>query len=271
MADYASDYWDAEIESSYGWIECVGIVEISLYGLKVLMDKIGVALVAREKFSEPREVEKLVIVLVKKELGLAFKGNHKHVVEALGVVNEKEAMDTKAKLESKGEEKKKQHHRVFTLSVIESSLDIGRIIFCLYKHSFYIRPSEVRDEQLNVFHFPPLVSLIKCIVLPVVQNQEYEDVAKVLSKSLTVKRISNSSNWIDIAGTSIGERYARADELGVPLAITVDSISSMTIQERDSKDQIQVKIDKAASVVNAVTYGHRTWEDIRLSHSSESS
>ncbi|KAK0594080.1 hypothetical protein LWI29_024752 [Acer saccharum] len=156
------------------------------------------------------------------------------------------------------------------LRMLFSSLDVqnnNRRLLC----TFYIRPSEVRDEQLNVFHFPPLVSLIKCIVLPVVQNQEYEDVAKVLSKSLTVKRISNSSNWIDIAGTSIGERYARANELGVPLAITVDSISSMTIQERDSKDQIQVKIDKAASVVNAVTYGHRTWEDIRLSHSSESS
>ncbi|KAK0604551.1 hypothetical protein LWI29_016786 [Acer saccharum] len=255
------------------------------------MDKIGVALVARAKFLEPREVEKLVIVPMKKELGPAFKGNHKHVVEALEAMNEKEAMDMTAKLESKGEvefyvstlgknvcikknmlsilkEKKKQHHRVFTPSVIESSLDIGQIIYCLYEHSFYTRPSEAGDEQLNVFRFPPLVAPIKCIVLPLVQNQEYEDVAKVISKSLTVKEILNSSNWIDIAGTSTGERYARADELGVPLAIIVDSISSVTIRERDNKDQIRVKVDEAASIVNAVTYGHKTWEDIRSSHSS---
>ena len=25
MAHYAKDCWDAEIETSYGWVECVGI------------------------------------------------------------------------------------------------------------------------------------------------------------------------------------------------------------------------------------------------------
>ena len=28
MAHYACDCWDAEIETSYGWIECVGIIFI---------------------------------------------------------------------------------------------------------------------------------------------------------------------------------------------------------------------------------------------------
>ncbi|KAJ8564904.1 hypothetical protein K7X08_001364 [Anisodus acutangulus] len=46
-------------------------------------EKSSVALVASEKFSEPREVEKLVITPIKKELGLALKGNQKMVTEAL--------------------------------------------------------------------------------------------------------------------------------------------------------------------------------------------
>lgn len=25
MAHYAKDCWDAEVETSYGWVECVGI------------------------------------------------------------------------------------------------------------------------------------------------------------------------------------------------------------------------------------------------------
>ena len=33
MAHYAADCWDAEIESSYGWIECVGIADRSAYDL----------------------------------------------------------------------------------------------------------------------------------------------------------------------------------------------------------------------------------------------
>jgi glycyl-tRNA synthetase len=33
MAHYATDCWDAEIECSYGWIECVGIADRSVYDL----------------------------------------------------------------------------------------------------------------------------------------------------------------------------------------------------------------------------------------------
>lgn len=35
MAHYAEDCWDAEIECSFGWIECVGLADRSAYDLKV--------------------------------------------------------------------------------------------------------------------------------------------------------------------------------------------------------------------------------------------
>ena len=135
-------------------------------------------------------------------------------------MNEKEALDMKSSLETKGEvefhvctlgesvtikksmvsiskEKKKEHQRTFTPSVIEPSFGIGRIIYCLYEHSFYLRSSKAGDEQLNVFRFPPLVAPIKCTVFPLVQNQQYENVAKIISKSLTAAGISHK---IDITG-----------------------------------------------------------------------
>ena len=34
MAHYAADCWDAEIHSSYGWIECVGHADRSAYDLE---------------------------------------------------------------------------------------------------------------------------------------------------------------------------------------------------------------------------------------------
>ncbi|WJX86039.1 glycine--tRNA ligase [Trifolium repens] len=90
----------------------------------------------------------------------------------------------------------------------------------------------------------------------------YEDVAKLISKSLTAAGISHK---IDITGTSIGKRYARTDELGVPFAVTVDSTTSVTIRERDSKDQVdRVDVENAASVIREVSEGQRTWEDIRI-------
>lgn len=135
-------------------------------------------------------------------------------------MDEKEAMNMKVALESNGEidfnictlgrtvsikksmvsiskERKKEHQRVFTPSVIEPSFGIGRIIYCLFEHSFYTRPSKDGYEQLNVFRFPPLVAPIKCTVFPLVQNQQYEKVAKFISKSLTAAGISHK---IDITG-----------------------------------------------------------------------
>nr|GEZ29148.1 glycine--tRNA ligase, mitochondrial 1 [Tanacetum cinerariifolium] len=132
-------------------------------------------------------------------------------------MNENEAMEMKATLESKGEvefevcqlqktvtlkknmvsiskETKKEHQRTFTPSVIEPSFGIGRIIYCLYEHSFYMRPSKAGDEQLNVFRFPALVAPIKCTVFPLVQNTQYEDVAKLISRSLTAAGISNKKD-----------------------------------------------------------------------------
>lgn len=35
MAHYAEDCWDAEVECSYGWIECVGLADRSAYDLRV--------------------------------------------------------------------------------------------------------------------------------------------------------------------------------------------------------------------------------------------
>ncbi|KAI3780915.1 hypothetical protein L2E82_10908 [Cichorium intybus] len=156
-------------------------------------------------------------------------------------------------------EKKKEHQRVFTPSVIEPSFGIGRIIYCIYEHSFYMRPSKMGNEQLNVFRFPPLVAPIKCSVFPLVQNQQYEEVAKNISRSLTVVGISNKKY---ITGNSIGKQYAIIDELGVPLAITMDSTSSVTIRERDSKDQIRVSVDEVAAVVKEVSEGKSAWADI---------
>ncbi|VVA40922.1 PREDICTED: glycine--tRNA ligase, partial [Prunus dulcis] len=54
MAHYAVDCWDAEIESSYGWIECVGIADRSAYDLRAHSEKSGEALVAHNKISRTK-------------------------------------------------------------------------------------------------------------------------------------------------------------------------------------------------------------------------
>ncbi|KAM5552180.1 putative glycine--tRNA ligase, cytoplasmic, partial [Rosa sericea] len=55
MTHYAADCWDAEIETSCGWIECVGIADRSAYDLKAYSGKSR--LEAHEQLSEPRDME----------------------------------------------------------------------------------------------------------------------------------------------------------------------------------------------------------------------
>jgi len=43
---------------------------------------------------------------------------------------------------------------------------------------------------------------------------------------------------------SIGRRYARADEQGIPFCLTVDFDDGITIRDRDSTKQVRIKEDE---------------------------
>ena len=73
MAHYAEDCWDAEIESTYGWVECVGLADRSAYDLKAHSVASKVELTAHERFAEPVMEEVLVVEPNKKDMGKAFK------------------------------------------------------------------------------------------------------------------------------------------------------------------------------------------------------
>ena len=51
MAHYASDCWDAEILTSYGWIECAGHADRACFDLDRHSKETKTELVAARKFS----------------------------------------------------------------------------------------------------------------------------------------------------------------------------------------------------------------------------
>jgi len=72
MAHYAADCWDAEIQNSYGWTECVGCADRAAYDLTVHSNKTGHPLVVRQALKEPIITERLVAEFNKKVLGKTF-------------------------------------------------------------------------------------------------------------------------------------------------------------------------------------------------------
>lgn len=88
MAHYAADCWDAEIHSSYGWIECVGCADRSAYDLTVHSVRTGTKLVVREPLKDMIEYEKNVPVFDKKLFGPRFKRDAKIIEETVTLLDE---------------------------------------------------------------------------------------------------------------------------------------------------------------------------------------
>lgn len=75
MAHYATDCWDAEIENSYEWTECVGCADRAAYDLTVHSKKTGHPLVVRQFLKDPIVTEREVAEVNKKLVGKSFKGD----------------------------------------------------------------------------------------------------------------------------------------------------------------------------------------------------
>lgn len=81
MAHYANDCWDAEVETSYGWIEIAGHADRSAFDLTKHMTKTKVELMASRRLPEAITVTSTRAVLNKKIVGKQFKKDQKAVVD----------------------------------------------------------------------------------------------------------------------------------------------------------------------------------------------
>lgn len=68
-------------------------------------------------------------------------------------------------------------------------------------------------------NLPYCIAPFKCVVLSLIKKDQIVEKVKEIEMMLKNARISC---WSDCGGSSIGKRYSRTDELGIPFAITVD-------------------------------------------------
>jgi glycyl-tRNA synthetase len=96
-------------------------------------------------------------------------------------------------------------------------------------------------DKRSVLRLDHRLAPIKVAVLPLSRNENLSPLAKQIATDLR----ANFAVDFDDAG-AIGRRYRRADEIGVPYAITVDFESledrAVTIRDRDSMEQVRVPI-----------------------------
>lgn len=290
MAHYAKDCWDLEVRCSYKWVECAGLADRSAYDLSAHSEGSKIELAAREVYAEVKEMDVLVCIPSKGLLGREFKKDAQPIIKKLESMSEddckcmqeslKRSDDETAKItledgrtftikEKQVEfkvEKQKISGRNFYPSVIEPSFGIGRLLYCLWEHVYYVREGD-RDEKdilPAVLRLPPAMAPVKCVVLPLSKHDDFKELVPEVSAALSKAGLLNR---VDDGGQSIGRRYARADEIGTPFGITVDfdsvSDKSVTVRERDSTLQIRCSIPDAVDAIQRMVTAKSTWDEVR--------
>jgi glycyl-tRNA synthetase len=283
MAHYAQDCWDAEILTSYGWIECVGHADRSCFDLQQHAKATNVKLVATKPLPKPKNITQMVPVPNMGVIGKQFKADGKLIKTLLEKLDESEmkklgdaiaakkayevhSQDGKtfsltAEMVTVKEEQKTLHVEELVPSVIEPSFGIGRILYAVLEHSFKQREN---DEQRTYFDLKALVAPYKCSILPLTAADTLEPVVNLVREELTKQQISYR---MDESAISIGKRYARTDELGIPFAVTVDFDSiekphTVTLRDLSSMQQVRLEIAELAKTLSELCRGKLNWCDV---------
>ena len=304
MAHYACDCWDAEIEVSTGWMETVGIADRSAYDLTVHAERTKVDLNAQDKLETPISVE--VVALEKKAgalVGKDFKKDGPVVRGYLEKLSPAEAKTLQAEVSAAGTKdvaidgksftlKKEhavfevktetRHMETYTPHVIEPSFGIDRVFTAVLEHSYYAREQDPEDkEKINraVLALTPDVAPYKAIIMPLDQKVGSHGKYQAMLEEVRGQLSNHAINYkVDDSGASVGKRYARNDELGIPLAITVDYLSigqseggkegenagldgTVTLRERDTTSQIRVPASEVVDLIVKITTRGMKWSE----------
>ncbi|MFH0884379.1 MAG: glycine--tRNA ligase [Candidatus Micrarchaeota archaeon] len=169
-------------------------------------------------------------------------------------------------------EKKKVMPHVFELS-----MGVDRLFYCILEHCFRDKdpaPAKEGEESTDAksepsgeavgaspkgertnkkewewFDFPPDIAPYHVAVFPLMGKDGMDVKASELALMLR-------SSGLDVTyreSGSIGRRYARADEIGVPYALTVDydtlNDGTVTIRYRNDGKQERIKISECAHII----------------------
>lgn len=201
MAHYASDCWDAEIETSYGWVECAGHADRTCFDLSHHTEASGVELVASRLLKETKVIKGVKLLPNKGSIFKDFKDNKekaKKLCEKLDRTSEADKEKYMQEYEKTGKievdvdgekfvlDKEKNeikmerfeqnvHEEKYSPNVIEPSFGIGRIVYCVMEHCFKVRE---KDARRTYFDFPPAVAPYKASILPLIENEEFFEICR---------------------------------------------------------------------------------------------
>ena len=260
-AHYSAQTFDHEVKlDRWDWVEVAGFAYRTDYDLRSHMQATGIDMRVFKAYDSPiektartvrpshekirkrfgKDAGRIISLLAKEDLARILQG--KKPGESIRI----DAYDIPVELFETKEEAIKEAGTKFLPHVIEPSFGVERLVYSTLEHNL-----RMKGERL-ILSLPFGIAPTQAAVYPLVSKDGLVEKAESVHRSLLQSGLRVE---YDDAG-SIGRRYARADEAGIPLGITVDydtlKDGSVTLRDRDSWDQIRVQISDLKTTIDSI-------------------
>jgi glycyl-tRNA synthetase len=270
-AHYSSQSFDQEVYvDRWGWVEVSGHAYRTDFDLGCHQLASGADLRVYKEYDAPVESEQLVVKPVMAKLGPVFKGEAGKVAALLEKADPEAVM---AAMKKEGyymaetykllpehvnvsSQKAVSRGKHFIPHVVEPSFGCDRLFYVALEYAYTLKDDRV------VMGFPRTIAPTQLGVYPLMSKDGLMEKAEEIRRLLTAESFTVE---FDEAG-SIGRRYARADEAGIPLGITIDydtlKDATVTIRDRDSWKQVRAKINDLPSILHSYFQGKTNIDDL---------
>ncbi|MFC1505951.1 glycine--tRNA ligase [Thermoproteota archaeon] len=257
-AHYSDQTFDQEILlERWGWTEVSGHAYRTSYDISRHMEFSGVDMSVFKPHLKPIEVQEKKLIPNVNVLRRDFGDDANKILRLLKSedltkvqtqINEKGSFQlgkyvvTKEHFEIKTSSKKETGRRIIP-HVIEPSFGVDRLVYAAMEFAYSTKEDRV------VLSLPKSIVPFDAVVLPLMTKMELVEETKKIYTNL---QKSGLKTYYDETG-SIGKRYARSDEIAVPLAITIDyqtlDDGTVTIRDRDTWKQQRVNKDELITLI----------------------
>jgi len=257
-AHYSLQSFDQEIFlERWGWTEVSGLAYRTDYDLKQHMQHSGTDMQVYKENEKPRAKEVLVVKPNMAKLGPAFKKDAAKIAEQLKSADPEEiqtAFKEKGYFELSAYKILKEHVEItrtrieekgkhFIPHVVEPSFGSDRLAYVTLEYAY----EQKKDRSL--LRLSRDIAPIQIGVFPLMnRNGLTEKAAEIAGKLMS----EGFSVEYDDSG-SIGRRYARMDEVGTPLCVTVDYTTlrdeTVTIRDRDTWKQVRASVKQLVELL----------------------
>lgn len=260
-AHYSSQTFDQIVTIYDERIEVSGHAYRSDYDLSRHSKFSGQDLTVFKKYESPKIVKKKTVIINNVNLNKENKEFVKKVMELVkqksidelqNMLKEGYKIDDKAlsNYVSIVEREEKVFGEKIIPHVVEPSFGAERLVYVSVTNSY----REKKDRI--ILSLPKEIAPFKVAVFPLLER---EDMLKKAQEVYNMLKVSYRDDVIYDDVGSIGKRYARADEIGIPYSITIDSRTlsdnTVTIRDRDTWNQIRVPIEKLNDILDKLFRG----------------